>query len=69
MRVIEKTDLVRAGDLQRCYAFQQEIPAACEPACRLRNDGKRMRTTSAKEAGIAHRRFGHFHFPRLEIAI
>jgi hypothetical protein len=64
MPVIEKTDLMRPGHLQRRHAFQQEIVIACMSACRPRDSGKRIRTTPAKEAGIAQRRVSHFHFPR-----
>jgi hypothetical protein len=61
--VVQKTHLIRAGRLQGCQTFNEQIEFANDPACRLRNNCERMWTASTKEACIGNRGFVHFPLP------
>ena len=61
--VVQKTYLMPASCLQWGHPFQKQFVFVGNPTCGFSNNGKGMRTVSAKEAYIACCRFDHFRPP------
>jgi hypothetical protein len=60
--VVKKAHFVGVSCLQGGDAFQEEIALVGNPACRSRNNRKRIRPTSAKEPCVARGCFDHVPF-------
>ena len=57
--IVQKTHFIRASRLQRGHAFEEQFEFIRNPACRTRNNCKRIWSTSAKEPCVTQSCFNH----------
>ena len=63
--IVQKTHFIRASRLQRGHTFKEQFEFIRNPACRTRNNCKRIWSTSAKEPCVTQSCFNHLrsHWP------
>ncbi len=63
--IVQKTHFIRASRLQGGHTFEEQFDFIRDPACRTRNNCKRIWPTSTKEPCVAQSCFNH---PRSQLA-